>query len=80
MTNVMTKNPLRVSNDNKTWPYLSLPVSQLDDVRRLLDRDGIRYTVSPNFLSFDDEPPVTIIRFGRDSDGVAIQAILDHAE
>ena len=45
MTDTTTKKPLLVSTDSTVGPYIELPVSQLDEVRRLLDSRHIAYWV-----------------------------------
>jgi hypothetical protein len=77
MTNIMTDKPLRVWAEETEWPWIGLPVSQLDDVRRLLDSHGIRYQVSEHYISFNEDPFTTIIDLARGTDGKAVQAILD---
>lgn len=54
-------------------------VSQLQDVRRLLDSRRIPYTVDKYAISFDGRPEVVVIDLGPDADAVAVQAILDNA-
>ena len=53
MTDTTTKKPLRVSTDSTAGPYIMLPVSQLDEVRRLLDSRHISYSVDENVISFN---------------------------
>ena len=77
MINVATKEPLRVWAEESEWPWISLPVSQLDEVRKLLDSRGIRYRVSEHYISFREEPFTTILTCERGTDGKAVQAILD---
>ena len=43
MTDATIKKPLRVSTDGTAGPYIRVLVSQLDHIRQLLDRRGIRY-------------------------------------
>jgi len=52
-------------------------VCQLDEIRQLLDRHGIRYEVDEYAISLDGGPEDTEINFGRGGDPHAIQAILD---
>lgn len=77
MTDVTTKQPLRVSTEGTAGPYISLPYSQLDEVRRLLDDRGIYYWVRDNVISFDGGPEMAEINLGRAGNAVAVQAILD---
>lgn len=77
MTNTMTRKPLRVWTDATAGPSVLLPLSQLDDVRRVLDFRQIKYRVEENVVSLDGGPETVVINFGRSGDAVAIQAALD---
>lgn len=78
MTNTTTNKPLRVSTEGTAGPYIRLPLSQLDDVRRLLDSHGIFYWASENAISLNGAPEVTVINLGRGGDAVQVQAVLDN--
>jgi hypothetical protein len=54
-----------------------VPVSQLDEVRRLLDSQRIRYWVEENAISLDATPEIAVINLGRGGDATAVQALLD---
>lgn len=77
MTDAITQKPLRVSTEGTAGPYLMVPVSQLDEVRRLLDSRHIRYWVEENAISLDGAPETAVINFGREGDAAAVQAVLD---
>ncbi len=77
MIDVTTNKPLHVWGDGSPWPWIVLPVSQLDQVRQLLDNHGIRYEVEDQVISFNDEPETAHIHLGRGTDAKAVQAILD---
>jgi hypothetical protein len=77
MTDAATKKPLRVSTDGTAGPYIMLPVSQLDEVQRLLDSRSVRYWVEENVISLDGGPEIAVIDFGRTGDAAVVQAILD---
>jgi hypothetical protein len=77
MTDATTKKPLRVSNEGTAGPYIRLPFSQLDEVRRLLDSQRIRYWVEENVISFDGGPEIAVVNLGRGGDAAAVQAVLD---
>jgi hypothetical protein len=79
VTDVTIKKPLRVSNENTAWPYIRLPYSQVDEVRRLLDARSIHHWVEENIISLNGGPYFAIINLGREGDGAAVQAILDSA-
>ena len=77
MTDVTTKKPLYVSTDGTAGPYIMVPVSQLADVRKLLERHGVRYQVEEDVISLNGAPEEAVIDLGRGADAGAIQAILD---
>ena len=54
-------------------------ITQLDAVLAVLDRHKVRYWVDADAISLDNEPPITVINFGRTGDAARIQAILDEA-
>jgi hypothetical protein len=80
MKDVSTKKPLHVSTDGKAGPYIMVPVSQLDDVRRLLDRHRVRYSVDEDVVSLNGAPEVAVVDLGRGGDAKGVQKILDSAE
>jgi len=77
MTDAMTNKPLRVSTEGTAGPYIRLPLSQLDEVRQLLDSRRIFYWVEENAISLDGAPYVIVINLGRAGDATAVQAVLD---
>ena len=80
MTNTANQKPLRVLGVDTAWPYISLPYSQLKEVKKLLDDKGIRYWVRDNIISIDGGPEMTAIHLGRGTDVNTVQAILDSVE
>lgn len=79
MNDATTRKPLRVSTDGTAGPYILVPVSQLDDVRQVLEGHGIRFWVEEDVISWNGAPEVAVIDLGRGADPGAIQAILDGA-
>jgi hypothetical protein len=77
MIDVTTKKPLRVSNEYPPAPYIRLPFSQLDEVRRLLDRNQIGYSVREYTISLDGGPEKIVINLNRGTDLSVVQTILD---
>jgi len=72
-----TSLPIRVSTDGTTGPYIRLPYSQLEEVKRILDRHGILYAVKENIVSMSGGPFIAVVNLGRGADANAIQRILD---
>jgi hypothetical protein len=79
MTDTTTQKPLRVADVGTRWPYIRLPLAQLEQVKRLLDSHGVRYMVEENAYSYDNGPFYIRIDIRREEDAAAVQAILDSA-
>ncbi len=77
MIDSMTNKPLCVSTDGTAGPYIMVPVSQLADLRTLLDGHQIRYSVEEEAISLDDSPEIAVVNLGRGADVSAVQNILD---
>jgi hypothetical protein len=77
MIDAMTRKPLHISTDGTAGPYIMVPVSQLVDVRQLLDKNSVRYSVEEDAISLDGAPEIVVVNLGRRADVPAIQAILD---
>lgn len=77
MIDVTSRKPLRVSTDGTAGPYVMVPVSQLDEVRRLLDSNGIRYWVQEDAISLNGAPFVAVVNLGTGTDPGVVQAALD---
>ncbi len=75
MIDTMTDKPLQV--DGGSYPYIMLPLSQLDTVRALLDANKISYWVDEEALSVDGEPEVIWINLSRKTDPKEVQQLLD---
>ena len=77
MIDVTTQEPLRVEGGGGEPSLLTVPVCQLEQIRRLLDSHGIPYEVDEYAISMDGGPEETLLYFSRKVDPHAIQAILD---
>ena len=77
MIDAMTRKPLYVSTDGTAGPYIMVPVSQLADLRELLDKHRIRYSVEEDAISLDGAPEIAVVDLGRGADVAAVQVILD---
>ena len=77
MTDATTRQPLQVSTDGTAGPYIMVPVSQLDEVKRLLDAKRMGYWVGENAISFNGTPEVAVINLGREANASAVQTLLD---
>jgi hypothetical protein len=80
MIDVTTHKALRVSTEYPPSPSIEVADSQLDGLRRLLDRHNIRYWIDEHSISFNDGPFTTIVTLHRGTDIHAVQAILDSVD
>jgi hypothetical protein len=80
MINSLTDEPIRVSKYPGAWPYIRVPLEQLDRVKKLLDDSGFRYYVDEYALSVNGEPYTSVVNLEHRADVVAIQRLLDECE
>ncbi len=73
MTDATTQQRLQVSTDGTARPYIAVPVSQLDEIKRLLDSERVHYWVDENAISLNGTPEVAVINLGRDADSRTVQ-------
>ena len=79
MRDAITQQPLRISIDEGAPPYIMLLFDQLEEVCRILDEHGIRYSVEDEAISLEGGPETVVIDLAWNADIDAIQAILDSA-
>jgi hypothetical protein len=79
MIDATTHKPLTVLAGGEAGPYIMVPVQQLDAIRRLLDAHDVRYWVDEQAISINGKPYVTVINLARQTDGSAVQRLLDGA-
>lgn len=77
MIDAITSKSLYVSTDDVAGPYIMVPVSQLADLRDLLEKHQIHYLVEEDAISLDGAPEIAVVDLDRGADVAAIQAILD---
>ena len=77
MIDAMTTRPIHVSTDGTAGPYIMVPVSQLAELRELLDGHRIRYAVEEDAVSLDGAPEVAVVDLGHEADVRAVRAVLD---
>jgi hypothetical protein len=77
MIDAQTRRAIRVSTDGDVGPYIMVPVSHLERLRKLLVDEGISHWVESGAVSLDDRPAIAIINLGLGADVERIQAILD---
>jgi hypothetical protein len=77
MIDVVTKEPIRVGRIPEGWPYLRIPLDQLDQVKKLLEHAGFRYAVNKFAFSTDGDPYFVVVHFDHRVDIAAVQKLLD---
>jgi len=77
MIDTSTGDRLIVSTEGDGGPFIELPLSQVDEVRKRLGRAGIPYWVDSMAISIDSEPPMAMIEFSQHVDEGRIQSALD---
>ncbi len=77
MKDVATNQPLRVSTDGTVGPYLMVSVPQLNQVRSLLERAGVRFWLDESAVSLDGHTFIAVVNLGRGGDALHVQTILD---
>lgn len=77
MIDASTKGKIYVSTDGTAGPYIMVPVSQLAEVRNILDENRIPYAVEENAISLDGEPLIAIIDLASSVDPKFVQDLLD---
>jgi len=80
MIDSITKEPILARKYYGAWPYIRLPLDQLDEVKELLDRAGFRYAVDTFALSSDGGPYTVDVHFDHRAEVAAIQAVLDDCQ
>jgi hypothetical protein len=76
--NSVTKEPLKVLiASEEVSSVIDFPYEQLEDVKSVLDRHGIRYWWNEKVISVNNEPGWTRIYISRNSDPKLAQAALD---
>jgi len=81
MVDAMRGNRLQVRGGVEGGPYsIRLPLSQVEEVRRMLDQHEIKYWVDSTAISIDRGPERTSINLGWNNDPVQIQSILDQVD
>lgn len=77
MIDTTSGDRLVVSDAGDAEPYIIVPVTQLDDVSRLLDANKIVHTVDEAAVSLNDSPFYSVINLTRGANIESIQRILD---
>ena len=77
MTDPTTKKPICVEIDAKDRPYIETPTSRVDQIRTLLDANGVRFWVDHTAISIDGQPYTTLVYINRGTTAERVQTLLD---
>jgi len=79
MIDLTTHKKITVSTDGEAWPYIMLPLEQLDAVTVILQENNVPFWVDSDAISLNGKPEVAIVNLGRGADAVHVQQLLDDA-
>ena len=79
MSDAVTGQPIRVSTDGTSGPYIMVPATQVERVRRVLEANGIPHWVDHRVISVDGKAAIAVINLGRRTDARQVQSLLDTA-
>jgi hypothetical protein len=77
MIDAMRRKPLRVLTDGTAGPYIMVPFDQLAEVRQVLDKHHVSYSVEEDVISLDGSPETAVIDLGLEANVESVQAVLD---
>jgi hypothetical protein len=77
MTDTTTQKRVTVETDWISGPHIMVPVTQADDVKKLLDSENVPYSMDDFSVALDDEPAVIFFDLGRKANPSEVQALLD---
>ena len=77
MIDSITKEPIQVRRYPEAWPYIRLPLDQLDQVKKILDGAGFRYHVAKYALAIKGQPYTVEVSLEHRADVAALQKLLD---
>lgn len=77
MIEAIDGKPLRVLKYGTTAPFISTPVSRLEELCSLLTNHQIQHTIEANFISLNGGPEMAVVDLDEAADVAEIQAILD---
>ena len=78
MIDTSTKTPLRVWPGGTAGPYIIVPMTQLDELRQVLDKHGLRYWVDEFSIELNGAPATTFVNMKRGVEVTSLQMILDN--
>jgi hypothetical protein len=77
MIDTTNHRPLHVSAYGGAAPYIIVPMTQLDQVKAVLDANAVRYWVDDEALSVDGKPWRTFVNLGQETSPAFVQGLLD---
>lgn len=77
MVDAVTRERVQVIGEPLDGAHIIVAEEQLPAVERALTDARVKYWVSDEAFSLDDEPPVVFVEFSRKTDKAALQRVLD---
>jgi hypothetical protein len=77
MIDLFTDQRLTVSTDGTAGPYLFVVLEQLPQVKQVLKKHHVPFSVESVAISINDKPADVVVNFGKGANASHIQAILD---
>lgn len=75
--NYEENSKLEVITEGTAGPYITVKLSQLDDVRKILDQNNIKYSVEEDAISYDGGPYTLNVNLDYNVDVQLVQNILN---
>jgi hypothetical protein len=79
MIDSATQERIKIYAERTAWPYIMVPVDQLDSVKTLLRDNRVSFWVDSHAVALNGHPAVTVINLGRGADTGQVQRLLDGA-
>jgi hypothetical protein len=67
---------VRVSGNGDSGGYIVVPMAQLDDVKRILQRHKVRFWVDQYAISINGQPYTTVINLHRTASATHVRKLL----
>jgi hypothetical protein len=77
MTEALDPRSVRLWRGAFDFLNIAIPVSRLEQLKRLLEANGISYYVDEVTITMDDEPEFTTLELGRSADPEVVRRLLD---
>jgi hypothetical protein len=77
MIDSTTNERVVVSDAETPWPYIIVPIDQLEAIERILQENRVTYWLGTHSISINGKPQIIFIKFPWDVNAGAVQRLLD---